>query len=161
MIQEVENDLILRAAAGLATPRTPIWLMRQAGRTDPEYNTLRKEVGLALEDLFRHAELAAQISLLPQRIGVDAIIYFQDILTSLSPMGAHFIFAPGPRLEVPLESLDAIRKLHVYDVAEALPFIPETFRLVRNQLNGALPVLGFSGAPFTLAAFVLEGKSPG
>src|SRR5690606_10845322 len=90
------NDLVLRAARGEQTPRTPIWLMRQAGRTDPEYNKLKTEAGMPLDELFKDPDLAARISLLPRRIGVDAIIYFQDILTPLGPMGAPFLFRPGP-----------------------------------------------------------------
>lgn len=161
MSQPAINDLFLRAVCGEKTPRTPVWLMRQAGRTDPSYNKLREECGLTLEALFRNAELAAEISLLPKRIGVDAIIYFQDILTPLSPMGADFVFAPGPKLPAPIRTVSAIDALHLYDVADALPFIPETFRQVRASLNGELPVLGFAGAPLTLAVFIIEGGSFG
>lgn len=160
MKRDYTNDLVLRAARGEKTERTPVWLMRQAGRTDPQYNALRQECGMALHDLFRNPELAAEISLLPKRIGVDAIIYFQDILTPLSPMGSHFVFAPGPVLEAPITSPQELDRLHTYDVGEELPFIPETFRLIHQQLDGELPVLGFAGAPLTLAMFVLEGKSP-
>ncbi|MEX2015479.1 MAG: uroporphyrinogen decarboxylase family protein, partial [Candidatus Hydrogenedentales bacterium] len=155
------NDLFLRAARGERTPRPPIWLMRQAGRTDPAYNALREEVGLPLEDLFRHPELAARISLLPQRIGVDAIIYFQDILTPLGPMGAPFVFRPGPVTERPVRSAAEVSRLRRYDVAQELPFIPETFRLVYQELGGELPVLGFAGAPLTLLVFLAEGRSFG
>ncbi|MEA3366383.1 MAG: uroporphyrinogen decarboxylase family protein, partial [Candidatus Hydrogenedentes bacterium] len=118
-----ENDLFLRAASGERTERPPIWLMRQAGRTDPEYNKLKEEAGLPLEALFRHPELAARISLLPRRIGVDAIIFFQDILTPLAPMGAPFVFRPGPVLETPLHESRDLEKLHAYDMADELPFI--------------------------------------
>ena len=103
-----KNDLFVRAARGERTPRTPIWMMRQAGRTDPEYNKLRDECGLPLHELFRHPDLAAQISLLPKRIGVDAIIYFQDILTPLASMGANFIFDSGPAFEKNLGSVAAL-----------------------------------------------------
>jgi uroporphyrinogen decarboxylase len=135
--------------------------MRQAGRTDPEYNALRDETGLPLEKLFRNAELAARISLLPRRIGVDAIIFFQDILTPLAPMGAPFIFRPGPVLEAPFEDASDLETLHEYDVAQELPFVPETIRLTRQALDGEMPVLGFAGAPFTLLTFLLEGGSFG
>lgn len=156
-----QNDLFLRAARGECTPRPPIWLMRQAGRTDPAYNALKDEAGLPLEDLFRHPELAARISLLPQRIGVDAIIYFQDILTPLGPMGAPFVFRPGPVTDRPIRSAADLRRLHAYDVADALPFIPETFRLIYRELGGELPALGFAGAPLTLLVFMAEGRSFG
>ncbi len=155
------NDLFMRAARGERTPRPPIWLMRQAGRTDPEYNRLKEEAGLPLERLFSHAELAARISLLPKRIGVDAIIYFQDILTPLGPMGSPFVFRPGPVTENPIRSAADVARLASYDMAAELPFIGETFRLVRGELAGELPVLGFAGAPLTLAVFLIEGKSFG
>ena len=135
--------------------------MRQAGRTDPLYNQLRQEVELPLEDLFRHPELAARISLLPQRLGVDAIIYFQDILTPLAPMGVPFVFRPGPLTHTPIRAQADIEKLRDYDMAEELPFIRKTFELIHNAVNGELPVLGFAGAPFTLATFMIEGKSFG
>lgn len=156
-----KNDLIIRAARGEKTPRTPIWMMRQAGRTDPEYNKLKEASGLPLHELFRHPELAAQISLLPKRIGVDAIIYFQDILTPLAPMGAEFVFNSGPEFERDFRSVAALNALHRYDVADELPFIPETFRLVYESLDGEMPVLGFAGAPLTLAVFMIEGGSFG
>lgn len=155
------NDLLLRAARGETTPHTPVWLMRQAGRSDPEYNRLRQACELPLEDLFRDAKRAAEISLLPQRFGVDAIIYFQDILTPLGPMGAPFVFRPGPILERPLNGPDDWDRLRPYDVAAELPFIPETFARIHEALAGEMPVLGFAGAPLTLALFTIEGKSPG
>ncbi|MCC6699191.1 MAG: uroporphyrinogen decarboxylase [Candidatus Hydrogenedentes bacterium] len=158
---ENNADLFIRAARGERTPRTPIWMMRQAGRTDPEYNRVKKLSGLPLHDLFRDPEWAAQISLLPKRIGVDAIIYFQDILTPLAPMGAEFVFDPGPRFLTPIQDFRDADRLHLFDVAEELPFIPETFRLVQESLDGALPVLGFAGAPLTLAVFLIEGGSFG
>lgn len=160
-MQNYRNDLFIRAARGEKTPRTPIWMMRQAGRTDPEYNKLKGEAGLPLHELFRHPELAAKISLLPKRIGVDAIIYFQDILTPLAPMGAEFIFNSGPEFEKDFRSVETLDALHLYDVSDELPFIPETFRLVRESLNGELPVLGFAGAPLTLAVFMIQGGSFG
>lgn len=154
-------DLFMRAARGEPTPRPPIWLMRQAGRTDPEYLRVKAESGLSLGELFRHPELAAQISLLPRRIGVDAIIYFQDILTPLAPMGAPFRFAPGPVFDQPLRDPEQAARLHPYDVGDELPFIPEIFRLIRGEIGRSLPVLGFAGAPLTLAVFLIEGASFG
>jgi uroporphyrinogen decarboxylase len=116
---------------------------------------------MALHDMFRHAEVAARVSLLPKRLGVDAIIYFQDILTPLGPMGADFKFRPGPTLERPVRTASDVAALRLYDVADELPFIPETFRLVREALDGEMPVLGFAGAPLTLAVFLVEGGSFG
>jgi len=156
-----ENDLVLRAACGKQTSRTPIWMMRQAGRTDPEYLRLREEAALPLEDLFHHPEWAARISLLPKRIGVDAIIYFQDILTPLGPMGAPFVFAPGPKLAHPVRTPADVEALTTFDAAAELPFIPDILGRVAEQLDGEMPVLGFSGAPLTLAVFLIEGGSFG
>ncbi len=156
-----QNDLLLRALRGETTATAPIWMMRQAGRTDPAYNALKEEVDLPLEKLFSHPELAARISLLPQRIGVDAIIYFQDILTPLGPMGAPFVFRPGPMTEHPVRSRDDAARLQLFDVEKELAFVGETFERIQEQLDGALPVLGFAGAPLTLLAFLVEGKSFG
>ena len=161
MTTAITNDLLLRAAHGERTPRPPVWLMRQAGRTDPEYNALRERCGLPLHDLFRHAELSAEISLLPARFGVDAIIYFQDILTPLAPMGAPFIFDPGPVFERAIRSVEDAEALHRFDMAEELPFVPDIFARVKAELDGAMPVLGFAGAPLTLLVFLAEGKSFG
>ena len=161
MTTAMTNDLLLRAARGERTPRPPVWLMRQAGRTDPEYNALRERCGLPLHDLFRHAELSAEISLLPARFGVDAIIYFQDILTPLAPMGAPFVFNPGPVFERPIRSEEDAAALHPFDMGEELAFIPEIFARVKATLDGAMPVLGFAGAPLTLLVFLAEGKSFG
>ncbi len=155
------NGLFARAARGEATPRPPIWLMRQAGRTDPQYNALRERDGRPLEQLFADPDAAAEISLLPKRIGVDAIIYFQDILTPLTPMGCPFVFRPGPVTNAPIRDAADVAKLRKFDVAAELPFIAQTFKNVTRSLNGELPVLGFAGAPVTLAVFMIEGKSFG
>jgi uroporphyrinogen decarboxylase len=159
-IPPLKNDLLLRAVNREAVPRVPVWLMRQAGRSDPEYRAYRERVGLDLYDLFRSPEHAVPISLLPRRIGVDAIIMFQDILTPLTPMGADFKFNPGPLLERPIASADRIEALQPYEVEAELGFVALTIRGLLEELGGALPVLGFAGAPFTLAAFMIEGKSP-
>ena len=155
------NDLFERAARGETTPRPPIWLMRQAGRTDPEYNALRERDGRPLEALFADPDTAAEVSLLPKRIGVDAIIYFQDILTPLGPAGCPFVFRPGPVTGAPIRDAADVDKIHAYDVAAELPFIGRTFKNVLDALDGELPVLGFAGAPVTLAVFMIQGKSFG
>ncbi len=157
----IKNDLLLRAARGERTERTPVWLMRQAGRCDPQYRALRERVNLPLEQLFRDPELAAEISLLPRRMGVDGIILFQDILTPLAPMGAAFKFRPGPVLESPVRTASDINQLRSYDPADGLDFVARSIGLVRQALQGDLPLLGFAGAPLTLAFFLIEGGSPG
>lgn len=155
------NHLLLQAARRERTERTPVWLMRQAGRFDPEYRRIRQESGLELEELFSEPELAAKISLLPRRFGVDAIIFFQDILTPLVPMGARFVFRPGPILQEPIRTADDIESLELFDVDRELPFIAKTLRLVGEALAGELPLLGFAGAPLTLAFFLIGGGSSG
>ncbi len=105
----VKNDpILLRALRGEHTERTPLWLMRQAGRSDPEYRAYRERNPWPLEQLFRDVDAAVEISLLPKRAGVDGIIFFQDILTPLAPMGAPFVFRPGPILEHPIRDAQAI-----------------------------------------------------
>jgi uroporphyrinogen decarboxylase len=157
----LKNDLLLRAARRERTERTPVWMMRQAGRFDPQYRAARDRSNLPLEDLFRTPDLAAEISLLPKRLGVDAIIFYQDILTPLAAMGAPFIFRPGPVLESPIRGEADVDALTPFDPADKLPFVGETLRLVRAALDGDLPLLGFAGAPLTLAFFLIEGQSPG
>jgi len=139
----------------------PVWLMRQAGRADPAYLAYRERVGLDLHALFRSPEHAVALSLLPRRFGVDAIIVYQDILTPLEPMGADFVFSPGPRLAQPLRDAAAVARLKPCDPPGQLAFIGEAIRALKRELGGDLPLIGFAGAPFTLAAFLVEGKSPG
>ncbi len=161
MSEGLKNDLLLRAARRERTERTPVWLMRQAGRFDPKYRELRQNSGLELEDLFCNPKLAAEITLLPKRLGVDALILFQDILTPLEPMGARFIFRPGPELAEPIRTAKDVDSLREFDPAEELEFVGESIGLVLEESGGDLPLLGFAGAPFTLAAFMIEGRSPG
>ncbi|HIA33703.1 MAG TPA: uroporphyrinogen decarboxylase, partial [Candidatus Lambdaproteobacteria bacterium] len=140
-----KNDRLIRVLNYLPVDRIPVWMMRQAGRTDPEYNQLRKNDGRALEELFADPEIAIKISLFPKRLGVDAIIMFQDILTPLTPMGAGFHFDPGPVLVDP--------EIHLQTVAQIL-------KGLNAELKGELPVLGFAGSPMSLAFFLIAGNSP-
>jgi len=157
----LKNDLVLRAARREKTERTPVWLMRQAGRTDPAYRALREKVTHPLEILFRDADFAVEASLLPVRFGVDAVIIYQDILTILAPMGANFVFRPGPELKRPLTTAADFERLGGVDPASDMDYVGKTIRGVRKELDGRLPVFGFAGAPLTLAMFMLAGKSPG
>ena len=156
-----KNNLLLRAARRERTERTPVWLMRQAGRVDPAYRVVRQRANLPLEEMFRTPDLAAEITLLPQRLGVDALIVYQDILTPLAPMGARFVFRPGPVLEAPPRTSADIEALRLYDPAVELGFVAQALQLVHRALGGELPLLGFAGAPLTLAFFLVEGQSPG
>jgi len=170
MEQRLKNDLLLRASRCLPVARVPVWMMRQAGRSDPLYRQIRQEINIPLERLFRtcstpisetDVEWAVKISLLPKRIGVDAVIVYKDILTPLAPMGAHFRFAPGPVLESPLRTqaqVDALKPLH--DPSTQLAFTGRVIHDLRQTLNGELPLIGFAGAPLTLAFFLIAGESP-
>lgn len=155
------RPIVIRALCGETTARTPVWMMRQAGRSDPEYRSIRERVPLPLEQLFADVDLAVEISLLPKRIGVDAVIFFQDILTPLGPMGAAFKFRPGPELEHPVTSPESVRALRNYDVAAELPFVGTTLSRLSSTLDRETALLGFAGAPLTLLYFMVEGKSPG
>ncbi len=166
----LKNDLLLRAARRLPVERVPVWMMRQAGRSDPAYRALRAKINLPLERLFRtvpspftpeEIEWAIEISLLPKHIGVDAIIVYMDILTPLCPMGAHFRFAPGPVLESPIRTRKQIEALHPLDDPHAqLVFTGKVISGLRQALDRELPLVGFAGLPLTLAFFMVAGKSP-
>jgi uroporphyrinogen decarboxylase len=159
--RQLKNDLLLRAARRERTPRTPVWMMRQAGRFDPAYRAVRDRVDQPLETMFRTPDIAVEISLLPRRFGVDAIIFYQDILTPLTPMGAEFVFRPGPELVEPIRDAADLRRLRSIDPAATLPFVGDTLRTLRRDLGDELPLLGFAGAPLTLLCFILQGGSPG
>ena len=170
MEQQLKNDLLLRAARCLPVERVPVWMMRQAGRSDPLYRQIREELNLPLEQLFRtcptpmsetDVESAVKISLLPKRIGVDAIIVYKDILTPLSPMGAHFRFDPGPILKPPIRTQAQVDALQPVDnPSTQLTFTGNVIRRLRETLNNELPLIGFAGAPLTLAFFLIAGESP-
>ena len=100
-----KNDLLLRVFRREPVSRVPVWMMRQAGRTDPEYIALRETDGRPLEELFGDVTQSIRVSLLPKRLGIDAIIMYQDILTPLAPMGAPFVFRPGP-ISKPIQTLE-------------------------------------------------------
>lgn len=165
-----KNDLLLRAARRLPVERVPVWMMRQAGRSDPKYRALREKIDLPLERLFRtipcsysdqEVEWAIEISLLPRRIGVDAIIVYKDILTPLCPMGVHFRFAPGPVLDSPIRTRSQIEALHpLNDPASQMAFTGKIISGLRETLDGEMPLIGFAGSPLTLAFFMVAGTSP-
>jgi uroporphyrinogen decarboxylase len=137
---------------------TPVWFMRQAGRYMPEYRALRERYGLL--DLCRTPELATQATLQPIRaIDVDAAIIFSDLLLPLEPMGLPFDFVKGegPRFERPLQGDDDVAALRRFEVREELGYVLEAIRCTRRELNGRVPLIGFAGAPFTLASYAIEG----
>jgi uroporphyrinogen decarboxylase len=137
---------------------TPVWLMRQAGRYQKEYRALRKKFSFL--DMCKTPELAAQVTLLPiQQLEVDAAIIFADILLPLEPMGIDFEFAKneGPVFHQPIREMKQINALRIIEPEEDMPFLMEAIRMVRRELDGKVPLIGFSGAPFTLASYVIEG----
>ena len=148
------NDLFLRAAAGEDTARAPVWLMRQAGRHLPEYRKLKEKH--AFWELARTPELAAEVTLQPvRRYGMDAAILFQDIMTPLPSMGAGVSFAPGPVIERPIREDGDVDALRVPGEEEIAPFVPQAIRILRGELE--VPLIGFGGAPLTLATYLVEG----
>jgi uroporphyrinogen decarboxylase len=151
-----EAPLFLRACAGEAVERTPIWIMRQAGRYLPEYRELRERHDFLAS--CRTPELACEITLQPvRRLGVDAAILFSDILVPLPAMGVSVEFHPGPVLERAVRTRADVDSLRVATAEEATPFVPEAVRLVRSELPAGVPLIGFAGAPFTLATYLVEG----
>jgi uroporphyrinogen decarboxylase len=152
------DPLLLRAARREPTPVTPVWLMRQAGRYLPEYRALRARHGFL--ELCKSPRDAAEVTLQPvDRLGVDAAILFADILLVVEPLGVGLEFAKGegPVIHRPVRSAAAVAGLPPVDVASDLGFVFETVRLVRRALAGRVPLIGFAGAPFTVASYVVEG----
>jgi len=148
----------LRACRRQPSEYTPIWLMRQAGRYLKEYRALRRRFSFL--EMCKNPELAAKVTLLPmQQINFDAAIIFADILLPLEPMGVELEFAKseGPLFRHPIRDIDQIRGLRVIEPEEDLPFLMEAIRIVRRELEGKVPLIGFSGAPFTLASYLIEG----
>ncbi len=151
------HDRFLRACRREPTDVTPVWFMRQAGRYMPEYLKLREKHTLL--DIVAHPELALEVTLQPMRLGVDAAILFADILLILEPMGASFEFVKGegPVVHEPVRTLADIERLRVCDPEEDLSHIMEAVRLIRAELDGKTPLIGFAGAPFTVASYLIEG----
>ena len=153
-----EDHAFLRACRGEATEYTPVWLMRQAGRYMEEYREIRRKVGFL--DLCKSPDLAAEVTLLPVRkLGVDAAIIFGDILLPLEGMGIGLEFAKGgkPLIRNPIRGKTDIERLRPIEPEEHVPFFLKAIEIVRRELEGRVPLIGFSGAPFTLASYLIEG----
>jgi uroporphyrinogen decarboxylase len=153
-----EASLLLRAARREPTPVTPVWLMRQAGRFLPEYRALRARHGFL--ELCRNPAAAAEVTMLPiDRLGVDAAILFADILLIVEPLGVGLEFAKGegPVIHRPVRTGAQVAALPAVDPAAAMSFVFETVRAVVRALAGRLPLIGFAGAPFTVASYLVEG----
>jgi uroporphyrinogen decarboxylase len=155
----LKNDTLIRALLRQPTPYTPVWLMRQAGRYLPEYNATRLRAGSFLA-LAKNPDLATEVTLQPlARFRLDAAIVFSDILTIPDAMGLGltFVEGEGPRFEHPLREEREIRALAAPDPAERLRYVLDTVSQVRRALAGNVPLIGFSGSPFTLACYMVEG----
>src|SRR2546426_672680 len=149
---------LLRAARRERTAFTPLWLMRQAGRFLPEYRAMRARYGFL--ELCKNPEAAAEVTLQPiDRLGVDAAILFADILLLVEPLGVGLEFAKGegPVIHRPVRGAADVARLQPVDVDSAVPFVFETVRTVVRALGGRVPLIGFAGAPFTVASYVVEG----
>lgn len=150
------NDLFLRACRRQQVERTPVWFMRQAGRFLPEYRKLREEHGIL--EVARTPELAVEVARMPvERLGVDAAILFADIMIPVAAMGVDLHIEPdrGPVIRSPLRSAADVRALRPLDPAADVPFIGETVKTLAAELD--VPVIGFAGAPFTVASYLIEG----
>jgi uroporphyrinogen decarboxylase len=155
----LKNDLLLRALLRQPTPRRPVWLMRQAGRYLPEYRKTRARAGNFLA-MCTNPEIACEVTLQPvERYPLDAAILFSDILTIPHAMnlGLNFETGEGPKFEHPVRSPGDIAKLHVPDPEADLGYVMDAVRLIRRELNGRIPLIGFAGSPWTVATYMVEG----
>ena len=158
---DFQNDLFLRALRKQPLERTPIWMMRQAGRYLPEYRQVRAKAGSFMQ-LCTNPELACEVTLQPiDRFGFDAAILFSDILTIPDAMGLGLRFAEGegPQFDHPIRTADDIKRLAVPDPEAELRYVMDAVRLIKTTLNGRVPLIGFSGSPWTLATYMVEGRS--
>lgn len=147
----------LDACRRLPVDCTPVWIMRQAGRYLPDYRKMR--AAHSFQELCKTPDLAAEVSMQPVDIlGVDAAILFSDILTPLEPMGMKLDFIPGPVFENPVRSMSDVANLRLPEIEQDLPYVLETIRILRRELAERVPLIGFGGAPFTLACYMVEGK---
>ncbi len=152
------NEAFLKACRGEATRPVPVWLMRQAGRYLPAYQEIREKIDFLT--LCKTPELAAEVSVQPVDIlGVDAAILFSDILIPVEAMGMGLDFyeGEGPALTPPIRTEKDLKGLRSIDPAVDVPFVLETVRILKKELSNRVPLIGFSGAPFTLAAYMIEG----
>ncbi len=159
-MSELKNDRFLRALRRQPVDTTPIWLMRQAGRYLPEYRATRTKAG-SFMDLCKNAELACEVTMQPlERYDLDAAILFSDILTIPDAMGLGLYFAEGegPNFERPVRNAADVAKLGVPDPEGELQYVMNAVRTIHRELDGKVPLIGFSGSPWTLATYMVEGK---
>lgn len=158
---KVKNDTFLRALLRQPTEYTPLWMMRQAGRFLPEYRATRRKAG-SFMGLCKNTDLATEVTLQPvERFPLDAAILFSDILTVPDAMGLGLYFADGegPKFERPLATEADIMALHVPDIGKDLKYVTDAVAQIRTSLDGRIPLIGFSGSPWTLSCYMVEGGS--
>ena len=158
---ELKNDLFLRALMRQPVSRTPVWIIRQAGRYLPEYREVRAQAGDFL-NLCKNPELACEVTMQPlRRFKLDAAILFSDILTVPNAMGLGLYFesGEGPKFKRPVQSVNAIQNLSVPNVEKDLRYVFDAVRTIRRELNGDVPLIGFAGSPFTVGTYMVEGGS--
>lgn len=157
----IKNDRFLKALLKQPVDKTPLWIMRQAGRYLPEYRQVRQRCKDFLT-LCKTPELACEVTLQPiRRFNFDAAIIFSDILTIPDAMGLGLYFqeGEGPKFKNPIRTIQDIQKLNVTDIQEKLGYVTEAIQLVKKELADTIPLIGFSGSPWTLATYMIEGES--
>ena len=149
---------MLRACRGEPVDRPPVWLMRQAGRYLPEYRAVR--AGTTFLEMCRDVDKAVEVSLQPIRlVGSEAVVFFCDIFVPVVGMGVGLDFAPGPVMDTPLRTAEQVDALAIPDPRESVPYVFEILSRLRRELEpDQIPLIGFAGAPFTLATYLIEGK---
>jgi uroporphyrinogen decarboxylase len=160
-MSELKNDRFLKALMRQPVDRTPVWMMRQAGRYLPEYRATRAQAGDFMS-LCKNTELACEVTLQPlERYELDAAILFSDILTIPDAMGLGLYFAEGegPKFHTPVRTEADIDQLQVINTASDLGYVTDAVSMIRRELNGRVPLIGFSGSPWTLATYMIEGQS--
>lgn len=154
----VQDSLMMRTIRGEAVERAPIWIMRQAGRYMPEYQAIRKEISFL--DLCKDVDKSTEVTMLPMTmLDVDAAIVFSDILIPVEAMGLNVAFGNGgPTISDPIRNAEDLKRIHIPDPATEFPWALETIQRVQSQIDGR-PCLGFAGAPFTMASYMIEGQT--
>jgi len=161
IMPELKNDSFLKALLREPVDRTPVWMMRQAGRYLPEYRERRAQAG-SFMDLCKNADFACEVTLQPlERFDLDAAILFSDILTIPDAMGLglYFITGEGPKFEKTIRTAADVDAINVIDGEKDLGYVMNAVRTIRSELNGRVPLIGFSGSPWTLATYMIEGGS--
>ena len=158
-MSQLQNDLLLRALKGETLQRPPVWMMRQAGRYLPDYMKLKAKYGFF--ERCENPELSSEITIQPvEQVGVDAAIFFSDILVVPAAMGleVQMVEGKGPLLPDPIKNINDLKKLIVPDVNEKLGYVFDGLKMTKEKLAGRVPLIGFAGAPWTLLCYMVQGK---